>query len=100
MELVLIALVAALAWGVDLVVRKIRGQKDRTRGLTPEGLRVYAILLLIGTIISWTVGIRQWGNGEKEIVLVLVAFILPAVATILVAAAAIVKFRKQRQQGL
>jgi len=99
-ELVIIAFVVALVWGADFIVRKIRGEKERPPGLTPEGLRFFAILLLIGTIISWTVGIRQWGHGGQEIVLVVVAFILPAVATILVAATSIVRFRKRRHQGL
>jgi hypothetical protein len=85
----------------DLIARKSRGDgKGIPRGLTPGGLRVCAILLLIGTTITWTGGILRWGEGPQKLGPVLYTFIIPAVATVGVATAAIVKFRKQHNQGL
>ena len=99
MELVIIALVAALVWGIDLIVRRIRGvKKDARRGLTSEGLIACAILLWIGTSISWTVGIRNWTELNEKTLPVLFGFILPLVASIAVTSAAMVKIRKQSQE--
>jgi hypothetical protein len=98
-ELVIIVFVGALVLA-DLIARKNRGdEKGSPRGLTPGGLRICAMLLLLGTIITWTGGILRWGDGPQKIGAVLYTFIIPAAATVSVAAAAIVKFRKQQNQG-
>ena len=99
MELVIIVFLGALVLA-DLIARITRGnEKGIPRGLSPGGLRVCAILLLIGTIVTWTGGILRWGDGPQKLGPALYTFIIPAVATMVVATAAIMKFRKQRHQG-
>lgn len=117
MELVILAVVVAVVWGIDLIVRRFRiREKGKPAGMSAKGLGLWALLLFVGTLVSWTVGIRGWGNGGEGIldhlwgrckggphgadyVAGFITFMVPALATLVVTGAAVLKSRKERSQN-